>query len=216
MTRARTRSWKLFGLGYLGLIVAACGLVVADRDPWLTLGGFAIIFAWIGGFIHALTIRSAYLRLVESPEQTLLEAAEARVRVRENALRLVRDDPVRAKALGVGRPDIQLAFDGGLVDVNSAPADVIARLPHADERLAERIVTVRDRVGGFSSVRDLGLVARSRRRAGPARRSRRLRLVRDAAAGVAASRTTCRAGHRADRGDGVRNRAANGIGQCSL
>lgn len=157
-TRARRASWKLFGFGYLGLIVAACGLVVTDRDPWLTLGGFAIIFAWVGGFIHALTVRSAYVRLVESPEQTLLEAAEARVRVREDALRLVRDDPVRAKALGVGRPDIELAFDGGLVDVNSAPAEVIARLPHADERLAKRIVTVRDRVGGFSSVQDLGLV----------------------------------------------------------
>jgi hypothetical protein len=157
-TRARRRSWKLFGLGYLGVIVAAFGLVVTDGDPWVTLGGFAILLAWVGGFVHALTIRSAYLKVVESPEQTLLEAAEARVRVREDALRLVREDPVRAKALGVGRPDIQLAFDGGLVDVNSAPAEVIARLPHADEHLAERIVTVRDRVGGFSSVQDLGLV----------------------------------------------------------
>lgn len=157
-TRARQRSWKLLGLGYLGLIVAAVALAVSDRDPWLTLGGFAIIFAWIGGFVHALTIRSAYLRLVHSPDQALLDAAEARVRVREDALQLVRDDPVRAKALGVGRPDIDLAFDGGLVDVNSAPAQVIARLPHVDEALAERIVTVRERVGGFSSVQDLGLV----------------------------------------------------------
>jgi hypothetical protein len=157
-TRARRRSWKLFGLGYFGLIVAASIFVVPDRDPWLTLGGFAIIFAWVGGFIHALTIRSAYLKIVESPEQTLLDAAEARVRVREDALQLVRDDPARAKALGVGRPDIQLAFDGGLIDVNSAPAEVIARLPHGDEGLAERIVLVRDRVGGFSSVQDLGLV----------------------------------------------------------
>jgi len=157
-TRARRRSWKLFGLVYLGLIIAATGLVVPDRDPWLTLGGFAIIFAWVGGFIHALTIRSAYLKIVESPEQTLLDAAEARVRVREDALQLVRVDPAHAKALGVGRPDIQLAFDGGLVDLDSAPAEVIARLPHADEGLAERIIVVRNRVGGFSSVQDLGLV----------------------------------------------------------
>jgi Helix-hairpin-helix motif len=157
-TRARQRSWKLFGLGYLGLIVAAVALVVPDRDPWVTLGGFAIIFAWIGGFVHALTIRSAYLRLVQSPDQVLLVAAEARVRVREDALQLVKDDPARAKALGVGRPDIDLAFDAGLVDVNSAPVEVIARLPHADEALAERIVSVRERVGGFSSVQDLGLV----------------------------------------------------------
>ena len=157
-TRARRRSWRLFGFGYLALIVAALGLVVPDRDPWLTLGGFAIIFAWIGGFVHALTIRSTYLELVHSPEQTLLDAAEARLRVREDALQLVRDNPARAKALGVGRPDVDLAFDGGLVDVNNAPAEVIARLPHADERLAERIVLVRERIGGFSSVQDLGLM----------------------------------------------------------
>jgi Helix-hairpin-helix motif len=157
-TRARRPSWRLFGVGYLALIVAAIALIVPDSDPWLTLGGFGIIFAWIGGFVHALTIRSAYLGVVRGPEQALLDAAEARVRVREDALQLVRDDPARAKALGVGRPDIDLAFDGGLVDANSAPAQVIARLPHADEGLAERIVSVRERVGGFSSLQDLGLL----------------------------------------------------------
>jgi len=157
-TRARKRLWQLFGLAYLGLLVAGIALVIPDRDPWLTLGGFVIIFAWVGGFVHALTIRSAYLRLVSGPDQVKLEAAEARLRVREQALLLVREDPVRAKALGVGRPDEDLAYDGGLVDVNSAPAQVIARLPHADEALAKRIVAVRERVGGFSSVQDLGLV----------------------------------------------------------
>jgi hypothetical protein len=156
--RARKRSWTRLGVGYLGLIVAGFALVVPDSDPWVTLGGFAIIFAWIGGFVHALIIRSEYLQLVQSPDQALLDAADARVRVREGALQLVHDDPVRAKALGVGRPDIDLSFDGGLVDVNSAPAQVIARLPHADEKLAERIVSVRERVGGFSSIQDLGLV----------------------------------------------------------
>lgn len=157
-TRARRQTWKVFGVGYLALIIGAFALVVPESDPWSTLGGFAIIFAWVGGFLHALTIRSAYLRLIESPDQAALEAAEARARVRENALQLVRDDPTRAKALGVGRPDIDLAFDGGLVDVNSAPVEVIANLPHADTALAERIIAVRERVGAFSSVKDLGLV----------------------------------------------------------
>jgi hypothetical protein len=84
----RRRAWKLFGLGYLALIVAALALVVPDSDPWVTLGGFGIIFAWIGGFVHALIIRSTYLKLVHSPEQTLLDAGEARLRVREDALQL--------------------------------------------------------------------------------------------------------------------------------
>jgi SARP family transcriptional regulator, regulator of embCAB operon len=157
-TRARRSSWKLVGFGYLGLFITAIVLAVSNSDPWLTLGGFAILFVWVGGFVHALIIRSEYVRVVQSPEQALLDAAEARLRVRTNALQLARKDPVRAKALGVGRPDIDLAFDGGLTDVNSAPAHIIARLPHADESLAERIVAVRERVGGFSSNQDLGLL----------------------------------------------------------
>ena len=42
------------------------------------------------------------------------------------------------------------------MDVNNAPAEVIARLPGVDEATAAAIVRARDDTHGFSSVEDLG------------------------------------------------------------
>jgi DNA uptake protein ComE-like DNA-binding protein len=66
------------------------------------------------------------------------------------------DDPRRARALGVGRPDLEDAFDGGLIDVNGAPEAVLRRLPGYDAALAGRTVDVRDELGGFASLEELG------------------------------------------------------------
>jgi DNA uptake protein ComE-like DNA-binding protein len=45
----------------------------------------------------------------------------------------------------------------GVVDVNHADADALAKLPDVDPAL-ERIVAVREEVDGFSSAEDLGIV----------------------------------------------------------
>jgi DNA uptake protein ComE-like DNA-binding protein len=42
--------------------------------------------------------------------------------------------------------------------VNNAPAGALLELPGVDRALADRIVAVRDEVGGFSSVDDFGSV----------------------------------------------------------
>lgn len=157
-SHARRRSWRLAGVGYLALVVVEIVLLSLGSNGVATAGGLVILFTWVGGFAHALAIRATYLRRIADPEQTLLEAAEARVRVRENALKLVRDDPRRAKALGVGRPDLELSFDGGVVDLNSAPAQVVATLPNFTIELAHRLIGVREAVGGFASLDDFGLV----------------------------------------------------------
>ncbi len=112
----------------------------------------------VGGFAHALAIRGVYARALADPERTLLEAAEARSRVREEALKIANKDPRRAKALGIGRPDLEVSFDGGLVDLNNAPPEVVAKLPHFTSELAERVVAVREQIGGFESLADFGLV----------------------------------------------------------
>ncbi len=60
--------------------------------------------------------------------------------------------------MGVGRPDVPLSFDAGLIDVNSAPVEVLARLPGIDEKLARRIASARDEIGAFSSLEDMDLL----------------------------------------------------------
>ncbi len=47
--------------------------------------------------------------------------------------------------------------DGGLVDVNHSPLEVIAGLPGIDVKTAEHIVMTRSQLGGFSSVAELSV-----------------------------------------------------------
>jgi DNA uptake protein ComE-like DNA-binding protein len=68
----------------------------------------------------------------------------------------VAKNPSLAVELRIGRPDLQQSFDdGGLVDVNHVPAKVLAALPGLNEEIAEKIVSQRDGVGGFTSSADL-------------------------------------------------------------
>jgi len=153
--RGRKRSWVGFGLAYLILTVVGFGL--AQVDSMNGLAGAIIIFTWAGTFAHALSIRRDANERIAARSAPSLMWAEERELEREEALRLVARDPHRARELGIGRPD-RHGFDGGLVDLNSAPALVIGRLPGVSSSLAHRIVTVREEVGGFSSLDDLGLV----------------------------------------------------------
>ena len=67
-------------------------------------------------------------------------------------------NPMLAHELGIGRPDLVSRFDdGGLVDVNHSPLEVIAGLPGIDVKTAERIVMTRLQLGGFTSVDELSV-----------------------------------------------------------
>lgn len=102
-------------------------------------------------WIHART----GLGHVQDPR---LRAAQVRIRQRQRAHRLARDNPSLAVEAGVGRPDILGAFDGGVVDPNNAGGGAIASLPGISHRLALHIIDVRERINGFTSLEDLGLV----------------------------------------------------------
>jgi hypothetical protein len=116
--------------------------LAADERPW------SEILHWL----------SAHLaRLLHGTDEPL-DAARERLERRDQALRLAREDPRLALEAGVGRPDLPAAFDGGLVDVNNAPAAIIAGLPTFDGNLAARIIAAREQIDGFSSLEDLGSV----------------------------------------------------------
>ena len=58
----------------------------------------------------------------------------------------------------IGRPDLHRAFDdGGLIDVNHTGAASLAVVPAIGADLAERIVSTREEVGGYSDLADLSL-----------------------------------------------------------
>ena len=69
-------------------------------------------------------------------------------------------DVSMAWELRIGRPDLPREFDdGGLVDVNHAPAAALTELPGMTPALAERVVRVREECGGFTSVEELSALA---------------------------------------------------------
>ncbi|MFF3914635.1 DUF4236 domain-containing protein [Streptomyces sp. NPDC001852] len=77
-------------------------------------------------------------------------AARAR---RDEARALAQSDPVLAYDLRIGRPDLPRQYDdGGLIDLNSAPAQAIATACSIESSLAERIVEARQELGSFSSL----------------------------------------------------------------
>ncbi|HLH13681.1 MAG TPA: helix-hairpin-helix domain-containing protein [Solirubrobacteraceae bacterium] len=116
--------------------------LTADERPWLE------VMRWL---------REHLAHLVH-PRDPALAGARERLAKHEKALELAREEPQLALEAGVGRPDLPGAFDGGVVDVNHAPAEAIAALPGCDATLAARIVAVRERLDGFTSLEDLGTV----------------------------------------------------------
>ncbi|MGY1813267.1 ComEA family DNA-binding protein [Blastococcus sp. SYSU D00820] len=102
--------------------------------------------------------REVYGRPGELPsrsDEVLALAMQGRER-REAARELATRDPVLARKLGIGRPDLGRGYDdGGLVDVNTAPAEVIAEVCRIDRAQADAIVAARDRRGSYYNVGEL-------------------------------------------------------------
>jgi len=85
-------------------------------------------------------------------------------------------NPARAVGLGVGRPDLPGSRHGHLVDINHAPAHAISRLPGVSSELAVEIVALREELGGFDSIEDLGALMGLHPRVVEAMRSRAVTL----------------------------------------
>jgi len=87
-----------------------------------------------------------------------LRQARKRLHDREYALRLAQEDPQLAVEVGIGRPDLPGAYDCGVVDVNHASLEVITTLPGIDGRVAEQIIQTRERISGFASLEEFGMI----------------------------------------------------------
>jgi hypothetical protein len=80
----------------------------------------------------------------------------ADVVLRNNARRIAANDPALAQALKIGRPDLPRHFDdGGLIDLNGAPAALLGTLPGVTGQQAAAIVLSRTQYGRFRAVDEL-------------------------------------------------------------
>ncbi|MFI0357455.1 BTAD domain-containing putative transcriptional regulator [Actinomadura sp. 9N407] len=158
----RSRALALASLGYFLLsLVEWIALFRLDPElagPWDVPATVAALITLFGGSVHAtLLTAEPWPRhgAMAEPEPAVVVLIERRTR-REQARVLLLHHPAMAAELRVGRPDLPRTFDdGGLIDVNAVPEQVLAGLPGLDPYSARLIVTVRQAQGPYASIDDL-------------------------------------------------------------
>jgi hypothetical protein len=161
------RRGRIDWLAELGYVLVWVVVIVATSDPAInaldTVSSIAVVTNWVVGSGHAFAVRRS---VFEPPARTdlgadpVLAKAVNAVERRVLARQILAQDPVLASNLGIGRPDLGRGYDdGGLVDVNTAPASVLGGLPGLTPEVTQRLVTARDAAGGFSSLEEMVILA---------------------------------------------------------
>ena len=82
-----------------------------------------------------------------------IEAARAK---RAESRRLAERDPMMARELRIGRPDLRREYDdGGLVDLNAVPIETLVREFELSEQAAGSLAEVRERIGRLDNVEEV-------------------------------------------------------------
>ncbi|HEX3788312.1 MAG TPA: helix-hairpin-helix domain-containing protein [Pseudonocardiaceae bacterium] len=130
-----------------------------------TIGGLLAIAVIIVGCIQLGPLRrmvyeGALISNAPAVDPAVQAILAARSR-REESRKLAREDPMLARELHVGRPDLARTYDdGGLVDLNTAPAHTIADVCGIPPEVGAAIVEARGRHGGsFANVDELLVIA---------------------------------------------------------
>lgn len=148
-TRLRTVSAWLWAAAHTAAIVVLLALAGPDESD---LVGGLIIGLMVVAMVHLTWVRSRVWPAGPVPgtpaaDPAVAAALAARSR-RAEARRLIERDLALARDLRIGRPDLPRDYDdGGLVDLNAAPAEVIAQACGVDLVHARRIVEARTAAG---------------------------------------------------------------------
>jgi hypothetical protein len=117
-----------------------------------TIGGMTVVAVVVVGCIQLRGLRREVYALppvVPTSADPVVARALAARRRRTEARELRANDPALARDLGIGRPDLGRGYDdGGLVDLNTAPAALIAEVSRIDQQHAEAITAARTARGG--------------------------------------------------------------------
>lgn len=161
LQRADVRKWAVgFSLvtAWLVLLMVLTPERNADGTTpdsvFSTLGGFSALAAVVVAVVRLNGLRQEVYGGVVAPTRPLhadpaiaavLGARQRRTETRE----LLARDRAMARELGIGRPDLGRGYDdGGLVDLNGAPVEVIAAVCDIPREQANAIAAARDARGG--------------------------------------------------------------------
>lgn len=163
--RTGLRRARVLAASYAGTATAL--VVLPSAVPIETVPALGALYtvALLGqigmSLVHLESVRRrVYERKPEPMPDPAIRAALAARKRRAEARELAASDALLARELRIGRHDKQSRYDdGGLVDMNSAPAAVIADVCGLDKQSAQRIVDVRERIGTFSNVEEILVLA---------------------------------------------------------
>jgi hypothetical protein len=156
------------GTGYaiaslVGFVMMAAAPTDEAGDPTGWLSNMAVILLLV--VMIAATLQQIGLRREVYPppgrprpldrNRDAVSAIQAARAKRADARRLAEQDPLMARELRIGRPDLARGYDdGGLVDLNAAPVEVLATGFELPSAVAESLLTARENIGRFGSVEE--------------------------------------------------------------
>jgi len=125
---------------------------VSDTEGYLIV---AWLLTWLVGVLHAILLNGWLVTWLSGLRGRQHGAEDRRLR-REQARYLLYHYPGARWELRIGRPDLPRGFDdGGLVDVNAVPDEVISGLPGVTALQAQQIALDRRLRGPFTSMEEL-------------------------------------------------------------
>ncbi|MGW5668423.1 BTAD domain-containing putative transcriptional regulator [Micromonospora sp. NPDC003776] len=155
------RSWRngLAAAYYLITAGTFLGIVGnSETEEVSNLEGFVItvwLITWMVGVVHAVLLNGWLLGWLGARWRRRPLADDRRVR-REHARYLLYHYPTARRELGIGRPDLPRAYDdGGLVDINAVPDQVITGLPGLSPTQAQHLMLDRRVRGPYASMEEL-------------------------------------------------------------
>ncbi len=162
--RRRTRDWAVFAVYLAASILVLVLMSIAGPDYGdpvsVTAGTLAIVLMGAGAVHAFVAFRPAPGDRGSLASEQALAAARARMGRRQQARELARHDPVLARDLKIGRPDIPHDYDdGGLADVNHVPGDVLASALGLTPAETAAVIAARDQLGRFGSPEELSAYA---------------------------------------------------------
>jgi hypothetical protein len=148
------RMWVVTAAYAIGSLLWIVGASLPEGGWADTLFGIVALVLIVAGTTHAFLLRG---RVFPPPpiQPAMAAALTARDR-REEARAIASRDAALARELCIGRPDLPRQFDdGGLVDVNHVPAQILVDRLALSPAEAANVIEARDRLGGFAGPEEL-------------------------------------------------------------
>jgi Helix-hairpin-helix motif len=148
------RMWVVTAAYAIGSLLWIVGASLPEGGWADTLFGIVALVLIVAGTTHAFLLRG---RVFPPPpiQPAMAAALTARDR-REEARAIASRDAALARELCIGRPDLPRQFDdGGLVDVNHVPAQILVDRLALSPAGAANVIEARDRLGGFAGPEEL-------------------------------------------------------------